>query len=100
MAIGNQIPDKTLLQTVQKRLAQKCGSARVTATVRGGDVTITGVLKQEHERKLILRCLASLQGVKRVIDQIQLEEKKKMAVVPIWDPNRLKPAEEQTTPEL
>jgi len=93
MALGNQVPDKTLLQTVQRKLSQKCGSARVSATVRSGDVTISGVIKQEHERKPILRCLTSLQGVKRVIDQIRLEEKKKIVERPVWDNSRLSPPE-------
>ena len=80
MAIGNQVPDKTLLQSVQRKLMQKCGgSNKITASVRSGDATVTGMIKQEHERQPILRCVSGVQGVRRVIDQLRLEEKKKPA---------------------
>ena len=78
MPFGNEIPDKTLLRNVQRKLSQKCtGTTRITATVRGGDATVTGTLKHEHERKPIIRCVSAVQGIRRVIDQLRMEEKKK-----------------------
>ncbi len=78
MTLGNQIPDKTLQKNVERKLMQKCpGSTRIVASVRGGDATITGTLKNEYERKLIVRCVAAVQGIRRVIDNLQMPDKKK-----------------------
>ena len=44
MTFGNKVPDKTVLNNVTRKLSQKCnGSTRISATVRGGDATITGI---------------------------------------------------------
>ncbi len=78
MTIGNQVPDKVLLQNVLKKMAQKgTGGNRVSATVSGGDATITGTISYEHDRKPILRSVSSISGVRRVIDQLTLVVKKK-----------------------
>ena len=78
MRYGNQVPDKTLLQNVVRKLAQKCsGSPRISASVSGGDATVTGTIQHEYERKPIVRCIAAVQGIGRVIDQLKVEVKKK-----------------------
>lgn len=78
MTLGNKVPDKTVLNNVLRKLSQKCtGSTRISATVRGGDATVTGAIKHDFERKPILRCVAAVQGVNRVIDQLRVEERKK-----------------------
>ena len=79
MTLGNQVSDKTLLNTVERKLMQKFpGAARVSATVRGGDATITGTIKNEFERKPIVRCVAAVQGIRRVVDQLRLATKPKI----------------------
>ena len=76
MPLGNQVPDKTLLKNVERKLMQKCsGATRISAAVRGGDATITGMIKNEHERRPIVRCVAAVQGINRVIDQLRVAEK-------------------------
>lgn len=82
MGLNNQVPDKTLLQTVLRKMAQKGAGARVTATVRSGDATVTGSIAYEHERKAIIRSVAGVQGIRRVIDQLQLVVKKKVNLGP------------------
>ncbi|MEO1619252.1 MAG: BON domain-containing protein [Planctomycetota bacterium] len=78
MTLGNQIPDKTLQKNVDRKLMQKCpGSSGVSATVRGGDATVTGMLKNEYERKPIVRCVAAVQGIRRVVDQLQVKKREK-----------------------
>lgn len=77
MTSGNKILDKTLLANVLRKLMQKCsGGSKVNATVHSGDVTITGTIRHEYERRPILRCVAAVQGIRRVIDQLQLEKKR------------------------
>jgi osmotically-inducible protein OsmY len=78
MAIGNRIPDRTLLTNVQSRLSKKCStSPKVSVDVRSGEATLTGTIKNEVERKQILRCISSVEGVSRVIDRIKVEIRKK-----------------------
>ena len=78
MTLGNQVPDKSLLKTVNQKLTRKGGgSDRVTTTVRSGDVTLTGTIRYEHQRRPLLKTAGSVLGVRRVIDQLQLVQKKK-----------------------
>jgi osmotically-inducible protein OsmY len=78
MTIGNQIPDKTLYRSVLQSLTRKgTGSSRVTATVRSGEVTLTGAIAYEYERRPLLRSASSVPGVRRVIDQLRVEQRKK-----------------------
>ena len=79
MPLGNLIPDKTLLKNVIQRLARLGAGtpSRVTATVRSGEVTMSGTLGYEHERRNILKAASAVSGVRRVIDQLRVESKKK-----------------------
>ncbi|MCA9216246.1 MAG: BON domain-containing protein [Planctomycetales bacterium] len=76
--LNHQIPDKTLLKNVIQRMARKgISSARVKATVRNGDVTIAGTMDYEYERRSILNSVNSVPGIKRVVDQLRVEKKKR-----------------------
>lgn len=79
MQSGNQIPDKSLLRTIVQKLSQRGNGSqmKVTPTVRGGDVTLSGTLSFEHQRRFILRIASSILGVRRVIDQMRVVAKKK-----------------------
>ncbi|PAY21127.1 BON domain protein [Stieleria neptunia] len=80
MALGNRIPDKTLLKNVQSRLSKKCSSSpKVSGDVRSGEVTLNGTIKNEVERKQILRAVSSVEGISRVIDRIKVEVRPKTA---------------------
>lgn len=72
------ISDKALLQKVSQRLSRMGGAqGHVNATVRNGDVTLTGTLQYEIHRQPIVKATSSVGGVRRVIDQLQIEQKKK-----------------------
>ena len=79
MALGNVIPDKVLLKNVSQRLMRLGGgtTGRVTATVRNGEVTMTGTIGFEHERRNILNTATAVSGVRRVNDQLRVEAKRK-----------------------
>jgi osmotically-inducible protein OsmY len=74
----NQISDKDLLKTVNQRLMRAGGSSqtRVTATVQGGMVTLTGTLQYAIQRSPIVKSVTNIAGVRRVLDQLQLVERK------------------------
>ena len=80
MALGNQVPDKTLLRNVERKISRKIsGTNRVSVSVRSGDVTLKGVIGYEHERRPILSSVNSVPGVRRVLDQLQVVDKKKFS---------------------
>ncbi len=66
--------DRNLLQKVNQRLmrAGTGGKTRVVAAVRKGDVTLTGSLQYDMQRRNIVRAATSVPGVRRVIDQMQI----------------------------
>jgi osmotically-inducible protein OsmY len=78
----NQVSDKSLLQSVQRKLLQKCAGSRIITTVRSGAATISGTIKNEHERKPIIRTINAVQGVSRVIDQLRVAERKQINFQP------------------
>ena len=66
------IPDKTILKDVNKRLARTgMGSrCRIAATVRGGQVTLTGQMQYENQRRPVVQAVNRVDGIKGVIDQL------------------------------
>lgn len=79
MTLRNQIPDKTLLKIVLQNMMRKgTSSSRVTATVRSGDVTIAGTIDYEHQRRSVVNSANNIPGVKRVIDQLHVEKRKRV----------------------
>ena len=77
MIPNNQIPDQTVLKSVLQKMTRKgTSSSRVTATVRSGDVTLTGTIDYEHQRRSVVSSATNIPGVKRVIDQLRVEKKK------------------------
>ena len=74
----NEVPDKALLKTVNRRLDRTgTGSqSKVTASVQRGTVTLTGKLQYENQRAPIVKAISSVAGVRQVIDQLQSPPKK------------------------
>jgi osmotically-inducible protein OsmY len=79
MALGSQIPDKTLMRSVTQKLAQRCGGSgsKINVDVMSGTVTLTGALAQEYQRKAILSSMHTITGVKRVVDKMTVAPPKK-----------------------
>jgi osmotically-inducible protein OsmY len=76
--IGNEVPDKALLQKVNQRVQQTGagGQSKVTVSVRRGEVTVGGTIQYEMQRQNILRAAGRVAGVRRVVDQLRLQERK------------------------
>ena len=68
----NKVSDKALLKTVNRRLDRTgTGShSRITASVRGATVTLTGKLQYENQRIPIVKAVQSVADVRQVIDQL------------------------------
>ena len=76
MAFGKQVPDKTLLNEVNKKLMRTGIQTKVTASVNGGSVTLTGALQHENQRRTLIRAVNQVSGVRQVVDQMTVQPKK------------------------
>ena len=79
MAFGDRVPDKTLLQQVNKKLMRAGMQAKVTASISGGYMTLTGTLQYANQRGIIMRQAKQISGVRQVIDQMTVQPKKRFA---------------------
>jgi osmotically-inducible protein OsmY len=79
MVLGKPVPDKNLLRSVTQKLAQKSAGSgtKLTATVSSGVVTLSGVLTQEAQRRMIVNAMVGIGGVRRVIDSMTVAPPKR-----------------------
>jgi osmotically-inducible protein OsmY len=77
MAFGSQVPDKTLLKEVNKRLLRTGTQTKVTAAVNGGKVTLSGAIQYEHQRSTLMRAANQVSGIRQLIDQMTVQPKKR-----------------------
>jgi osmotically-inducible protein OsmY len=77
--LGNEVPDKAILLKVNQRIQQTDTGAqtKITVNVNRGEVTVGGSLQYEMQRQNILRAAQRVPGVRRVIDRMQLQAKKR-----------------------
>ena len=68
----NEVSDKELLKTVNRKLDRAGGGSqsRVAASVQRGTVTLSGKIQYENLRTLIVKAASSISGVRNVIDQL------------------------------
>jgi osmotically-inducible protein OsmY len=69
--------DKTILKKVNRRLARVSLGAhsRVTAAVRNAQVTLSGSIQYENQRRPALRAASGVDGVSGVLDQLQVQSR-------------------------
>ena len=74
MQRSGQVPDKRLLQKVEQRLSRTgLGSqSKITVLIRNGDVTLSGNLQYDSQRRPVLHAARSVDGVRRIVDQLQV----------------------------
>ncbi len=74
-----EVADKTVLQKVNRRLGTTgtASSSHVTADVRKGEVTLSGTLQYENQRRPLIRATSTVEGVRRVIDRLRVVPKKR-----------------------
>ena len=66
------------LKEVNKKLMRTGTQTKVTASVSGGYVTITGTLQYETQRRTIMRAANQVSGVRQVVDQMTVQPKKRV----------------------
>jgi osmotically-inducible protein OsmY len=75
-----KVLDKDILKRVNEKLSRAGGGSntKVSATVRQGDVTVSGTLQYEMQRQPLIKAATSVPGVRRVIDQLQVNKVKRV----------------------
>ncbi len=69
--LGDQVPDKRIVQMVNKRLARTgVSQCKISVSVRNGYVTLSGTIQFDYQRKAILRAAQGVEGVRQVVDQL------------------------------
>lgn len=73
------VPDKVLLKKVNQRLARTGlgGGCSIRASVRNGQVTLSGSIQRDSQRRPTMRAATGIDGVTQVIDQMKIEIQKK-----------------------
>jgi osmotically-inducible protein OsmY len=68
------VPDRTLDQKVVHQLASRGvrPPCKVTASTSSGTVTLSGKIQYEHQRNLCMQAAGNVEGVRRVIDRLQV----------------------------
>ena len=68
------IPDRSIDQKVGQQLANRGMRApcKVAASSKGGTVTLTGKIQYEHQRNVCIQLARRVDGVQRVVDQLQV----------------------------
>lgn len=77
MALGNSVPDKTLLRDINKKLLRAGTQTKIVASVNCGCLTLTDTLQFEIQRRPILRAVNQVSGVRRLMDQMTMRPKKR-----------------------
>ncbi|HID74451.1 MAG TPA: BON domain-containing protein [Planctomycetaceae bacterium] len=74
MSIGGRVKDDVLVQRVKRQLAKRGirPPCRVEVTACKGEVTLSGELQYEHQRKTVLRATREAEGVMRIRDQLKV----------------------------
>ena len=75
MSPEQMLGDRKLAKYVNRELQQvdPGQQSRVTAKVSGGNVQLTGIVDDDHQRRSILRSIRRIRGVRRVIGELRVE---------------------------
>jgi osmotically-inducible protein OsmY len=70
----NIIPDRTIDQKVNQQLSNRGmrPPCKVAASSKSGTVTLTGKIQYEHQRNVCTQTVRRVEGVKRIVDQLQV----------------------------
>jgi 16S rRNA U516 pseudouridylate synthase RsuA-like enzyme len=75
MLQNHGVSDKDLLKLVTQRLARTAIASQtpISAMVRNGNVTLSGAINFEFQRKMALKAVQGIHGVRHVVDQLRVQ---------------------------
>lgn len=72
--LGDRVPDKRIIQKVNQRLSRTgTGQCKVTVAVRNGCVTMSGEIQYPNQRRSILNAARGVEGVRTIVDQLNVK---------------------------
>lgn len=92
----NKVSDETIIQKVNKQLSNRGmqSPCHIAVTSRKGDVTLSGMIQYEHQRIAALHATRGIDGVRRVMDHLQVQPKTVQKLLP----KKISPEVEKTAP--
>ncbi len=100
----NKVSDETIIQKVTRQLSNRGmqSPCRIAVTARKGDVTLTGTIQYEHQRIAAMHAVRSIDGVRRVMDHLQVQAKAVQKTIPVQRPitEQIAPPTEKTSPTV
>jgi len=78
MSHQGSVSDRAILKKVNQHLARMSLGAhcRVNAAIHNGQVILSGTLQYENQRRPALKAARSVEGVRAVLDQLQVQPRK------------------------
>ena len=96
----NKVPDATIIQKVTKQLSNRGmqSPCRIAVAARKGDVTLSGTIQFEYQRIAALHAVRGIDGVRRVMDHLQVQDKVVQKTITVQRPitEKNEPAAEKT----
>ena len=91
----NKVSDETIVQKVTRQLSNRGmqSPCHIAVAARKGDVTLSGTIQFEYQRIAALHAARGIDGVRQVMDHLQVQAKVVQKTITIQ-----KPITEQTTP--
>ena len=75
---SDRVPDKRIIQKVTQRLSRTgTGQCKVSVTVHNGDVTLSGEIQYDNQRRALLIAARGVEGVRAVVVQLKIKPKAK-----------------------
>ncbi len=98
----NKVPDETIIQNVTRQLSNRGmqSPCHIAVTAHKGDVTLSGTIQYEYQRIAALHAVRGVDGVRRVMDHLQVQAKAVQKLMTVQKPitEKTAPATEKTAP--
>ncbi len=80
----NKVPDEAIIQKVTRQLCNRGmqSPCHIAVAARRGDVTLSGTIQYEHQRLTALHAVRGIDGVRRVMDHLQVQAKMVQRTLP------------------
>ncbi|MHB1035236.1 MAG: BON domain-containing protein [Pirellulales bacterium] len=68
------VPDRSITQKVDKELCSRGvrPPCHITVVTNKGNVTLSGTIQYEHQRRMVVHTARAVDGVQRVVDQLRV----------------------------
>ncbi|MGD0382879.1 MAG: BON domain-containing protein [Thermoguttaceae bacterium] len=97
----NKVSDETIVQKVTRQLSNRGmqSPCHIAVAARKGDVTLSGTIQFEYQRIAALHAARGIDGVRRVMDHLQVQDKVVQKTITVQRPitEKTAPADKEKT---